>query len=363
MLQLDKTTQGTDTMPYTSKTQSYTFTEGGDVTFTLPDDVTSLALAAQFADDRAKSGETLDANVNGEALESLELTGNGRIDWDNSADDTAAVTHVDATGLSGGLEYTASNDVQETVMLGGDDNGVDVIRVAGDASRYGNGGDAIDTISGFDAAKDTLFVDDEIVQSFDNLDFDYAVVAEEGQSAEEALMLAGEQDSGDALMPVMQGDDIYLYRDTGPAGLDENDFTLLLEDVSGGVNSLSDRQYYISERPPAPTGPYDEVVVDGRVSGTDDSADSFVFESDGAWQGGTITNFELGVDRIDVTGINGSDGQPLDYDDISAQPGEIMLNTDQGIQFVELVGVPKYDDGLAIGDFGYAMGPEEFLFA
>ncbi|MCX2522744.1 hypothetical protein [Larsenimonas rhizosphaerae] len=351
-------------MAYTNNTHSYTFTEGGEATFALADDVTTLSLATQFADDRVNSGDTLDLNVQGAALESLELTGNGRVEWANGADGTAAVTQVDATGLSGGLDYTASGAVQETVTLGGEGNGVDVIHVAGDASRYGTAGDGIDTISGFDVAKDTLLVDNEVMESFGTLDFDYALVADDAASLQEALTMAGEQDSDDAVMPVIYDGQTWLYRDSGPAGLDENDFALLLADVAGGINAFTDHRDQIPHRAPAPTGPYEEVIVDGTVSGTDNAADSFVFGSDGAWQYSTITNFELGIDRIDVTGLNGPDGQPIDYEDISMRPDEtLMLNTDDGLYSVSLVGVPKYDPGSPTGEIAYAMGPEEFLFA
>ena len=351
-------------MANTSKTQSITFTHGGDTTFVLPDDITTLSLATQFDDSGVRSGETLDLNVQGSAFDALDLSGNGRVEWDNGADNTTAVHTVDASGLSGGLEYTASGDVQETIMLGGADNGVDVISFSGESSRYGNDGDAIDTLTGFDVRTDTLFIDDSVVQSFDNLDLDNAIFADGYLSLEDALTLAGDQDSGDAILPVFHGDDLYFYRDSGPEGLDDNDFTLKLEEVAGGLNSFSDRQGYISKMAPAPTGPFVDVEVSGVTSGTDGVADSFVFGSDGAWQDATITNFELGVDRIDLSQLTGSDGEPLDFGNVHMYPDhELVVNTDTGGHYVSLVGVPKYDPGSPTGELNYAMGPEDFLFA
>lgn len=351
-------------MANTNKIQSLTFINGGETAFFLPDDITRLSLATRFDDSGVRSGETLNLSVQGAGLDSLDLSGNGRIEWDNSADNITAVHQIDATGLSGGLEYTASGDVQETIILGGEGNGVDVINVGGDASRYGNDGDAIDTLSGFDARTDTLFIDDTVVQSFDNLDLDNAVFADASLSLEEALTLAGEQDSGDAILPVLHGEDVYFYRDSGPAGLDDNDFVLQLTDIAGGLNSFSDRQGYISKMAPAPTGPFENVEVSGMTSGTDGVADSFVFGNDGAWQEATITNFELGIDRLDFSQLIGSDGSPLDYNDVGMHPGgELLVNTDTGMHFVSLIGVPKYDPGAPIGELAPAMGPEDFLFA
>ncbi|WP_108842601.1 hypothetical protein [Kushneria phyllosphaerae] len=350
-------------MVNTSKTQSITFTRGGETTFVLPDDITTLSLATQFDDSGVRSGEMLDLNVQGSAFDALDLSGNGRIEWDNGADDTTAVHQIDASGLLGGLEYTASADVQETIMLGGADNGVDVIRMAGDASRYGNDGDAIDTLIGFDTLKDTLFIDDRLVQSFDSLDLDNAVFADASLSLEEALTQAGAQNSGDAILPVLHGEDTYFYRDSGPAGLDENDFVLKFENFAGGLNSFYDHQDYISRMAPAPTGPFEDVVVSGTTSGTDGVADSFVFGSDGAWQDATITNFELGIDRIDLSQLQNSDGEPLDYGYVHmTAASELIVISDSGSYYVPLVGVPKYDPGSPTGELNYAMGPEDFLF-
>ncbi|WP_445619352.1 hypothetical protein ACUN8C_11545 [Kushneria sp. Sum13] len=351
-------------MAYSNTTQSLSFSAGGELTFSLPDYINTLSLTTAFTRDRVNSGDTLLAGVQGASLEALDVSGNGRVEWNNSADDTTAVSRVDATALSGGLEYTASSALQETILLGGKGNGVDVLHFSGDASRYGNDGDAIDTISGFDATRDTLLVDDEVMQSFDTLDFNYAVVADGASSLEEALTLAGEQDSGDAIMPVIYDDQVWLYQDSGPAGLDENDFALMLEDMVGGLNSFSDRQGYISKMAPAPTGPLEDVAVAGMTSGTDGAADSFIFGTDGAWQDATITNFELGVDRIDLSQLKNSDGEPLDYDYVHmTAASELIVISDSGSHYVPLVGVPKYDPGSPTGELNYAMGPEDFLFA
>ncbi|WP_438768351.1 hypothetical protein [Kushneria sp. TE3] len=351
-------------MANSNKTQSLAFLGGGETALVLPDDITEFELDTRFDDSGVRSGETLDLTVQGSALESLDLSGNGRVAWDNSADNTAAVGQVDASGLEGGLEYTASSDVQETIILGGADGGVDVINMAEDGSRFGNDGHAIDTLVGFNPRTDTLFIDDDVVASFDNLDLDNAVFADASLSLEEALTQAGAQDSGDAILPVLHGEDTYFYRDRGPAGLDDSDFVLQIEDLAGGLNSFADRQGYISDMAPAPTGPFEDVEVSGMTSGTEGTADSFVFGSDGAWQDATITNFELGVDRLDLSQVNGRDGDPIDYNDVNMHPSEeLLVNTDTGMHLVPLIGVPKYDPGSPIGELNYAMGPEDFLFA
>lgn len=351
-------------MANANKIQSLAVLGGGETALVLPDNITEFELDTRFDDSGVRSGETLDLTVQGSALESLDLNGNGRVAWDNSAEDTTAVEHVDASGLDGGLEYTASGDVQETITLGGTDGGVDVINVAEKASLYGNDGDAIDTLAGFNPRTDTLFVDDDLVQSFDNLDLDNAVFADASLSLEEALTQAGARDSGDAILPVLHGEDTYFYRDSGPTGLDDDDFVLQIEALAGGLNSFADRQGYISDMAPAPTGPFEDVEVLGATSGTEGAADSFVFGRDGGWQEATITNFEMGVDRLDLSQVTGSDGEPIDYNDVNMRPSEeLLVNTDTGMHFVSLVGVPKYDPGAPTGELSYAMGPEDFLFA
>ncbi|WP_456269650.1 hypothetical protein M1D97_05015 [Kushneria sp. AK178] len=351
-------------MANSNKTQSLAFLGGGETALVLPDNITGFEIDTRFDDSGVRSGETLDLSVQGSALESLELSGNGRVAWDNSAEATTAVGQVDASGLEGGLEYTASGDVQETITLGGADGGVDVINMAEDASRYGNDGDAIDTLAGFNPRTDTLFIDDDVVQSFDNLDLDNAVMADASLSLEEALTQAGAQDSGDAILPVLHGQDTYFYRDSGPAGLDDNDFVLQIEELAGGLNSFSDRQDYISNIAPAPTGPFEDVEVSGVTSGAEGAADSFVFGSDGGWQDATITNFELGVDRFDLSELTASDGGDLGFGSVHLYAdGELMVNTDAGINSVSLVGISKYDPGAPIDELAPALGPEDFLFA
>ena len=354
-------------MPRPATTQSLTLTQGGALTFVLPGDITTLALNTRFTDSGVKSGETLSAAAQGEALDTLLLEGNGRIEWDNSATDTTALTFVDASALSGGLEYKGVAGVQESIDLGGADNGADVLQFAGDASRYGQQGDSIDTIIGFDGMQDTLLVDDEIMASFETIDFNYAVVAHDAGSLEKAFTQAGEQASGGAVIPVLFEDDFYLYRDSGPAGLDENDFALRMSDVAGGINTLSDRRDMISDMAPAPVGPFVDVAVDGTASGSDNTADSFVLASDGAWRGGVIVDFEPGIDRIDVTALIGADGQALDSNDIHPMPAgdgsDLMINEEAGFNTITLIGVPKYDPGAPVGELAYIMGPEDFVFA
>ncbi|REC94374.1 hypothetical protein [Kushneria indalinina] len=354
-------------MPQPTRTQSFAFNKGGDQTFVLPEDVDTLALNAQFNESRARSGETLSATAQGETLETLMLSGNGRIEWDNSAIESTAVTYTDASALEGGLEYTASAAVQETIVLGGSGNGADVLYFPEDASRYGQDGDGIDTLIGFDGMQDTLFVNDEIMASFETIDFDYAVTAWDAGSLEEAFTMAGEMDSGDAVIPVFFEDDFYLYRDSGPSGLDDNDFALRLSDLAGGPNTLSDRRDMISKMAPAPEGPFTDVMVEGTVSGTENAPDSFVLGDDDAWWGSVITDFELGIDRIDVSGLTGTDGEALAFDDIHSMYNgsgiDLMIDDGAGTNTVTLIGIPKYDPGAPMGELHYAMGSEDFLFA
>ncbi|WP_456267880.1 hypothetical protein M1D97_11590 [Kushneria sp. AK178] len=349
-----------------SQSQSFAFDRGGAMTFVLPEDVDTLELSAQFNDSRARSGETLSATAWGDALETLTLGGNGRVEWDNSATETTAVTHTDASALEGGLEYTASADVQETIVLGGSGSGADVLYFAGDASCYGQDGDGIDTLVGFDGMQDTLFVDGEIMTSFETIDFNHAVTAWEADSLEEVFTMAGDMDSGDAVIPVFFEDDVYLYRDSGPAGLDDNDFVLRLSELAGGPNTLSDRRDMISKMAPAPEGPFTDVMVEGQVSGTDNAPDNFVLADDDAWWGSVITDFELGIDRIDVSDLTGADGEALAFNDIhvmyNGSGTDLRIDDGAGTNTVTLIGIPKYDPGAPMGELHSAMGPEDFLF-
>ncbi|GHC30367.1 hypothetical protein GCM10010082_25560 [Kushneria pakistanensis] len=349
------------------QSQSFAFTRGGDQTFVLTDNIDTLELNAQFNESRARSGETLSASAQGDALETLMLSGNGRIEWDNSAIDTTAVAYTDASALEGGLEYTASADVQETIVLGGSGNGADVLYFSEDASRYGQEGDGIDTLVGFDGMQDTLFVDGEIMASFETINFDHAVTAWDAESLEEAFTMAGEMDSGDAVIPVFFKEDFYLYRDSGPAGLDENDFVLRLSDLAGGPNTFSDRRDMISKMAPAPEGPFTDVLVEGTVNGTENTPDSFVLGDDDAWWDSVITDFELGIDRIDVSGLTGTDGEPLGFDDIRpmfhGDGTDLLIDDGSGFNTVTLIGVPKYDSGAPLGELAYALNAEDFLFA
>ncbi|WP_438766561.1 hypothetical protein [Kushneria sp. TE3] len=349
-----------------SQSQSFAFTKGGAMTFVLPEDVDTLELNALFNESRARSGETLSATAQGDALESLMLGGTGRIEWNNSALGNAAITHTDASALTGGLEYTASAAVQETIVLGASGSSTDVLYFSEDASRYGQDGNGIDTLVGFDGTKDTLLVNDEVMASFETINFDYAVMAWDAGSLEEAFTMAGEMDSGDAVIPVLFDDDFYLYRDSGPAGLDENDFALRLSDMTGGFNTLSDRRDMISKMAPAPEGPFTDVQVEGQVSGTENAPDSFVLGDDDTWWGSVITDFELGIDRIDVSGLTGSDGEALAFNDIHAMYNgsgtDLMIDDGAATNTVTLIGIPKYDPGAPAGELHQAMGPEDFLF-
>lgn len=122
----------------------------------------SAAAGDKFASISITTGDATIAPVANDYLNKVTLTGNGSATIDNSAG-TKLVT-VDASGLggtiafganagnvTGGLEYTASGSVAETITLG---SGQDTIILAAGGNVYSTY-EKMDTIIGFDAVKET----------------------------------------------------------------------------------------------------------------------------------------------------------------------------------------------------------------
>lgn len=130
-------------------------TIGGDVGTLLTVNTTNYSDKDAAVFHAASSTVLVDAS-NNTTLKSVVLTGDGSVTLDNSAG--VALTSVDASKLggldldghvTGGLTYTGKASLVETIALG---SGHDVINVA---STY----EKMDTITGFDAVKETATAD------------------------------------------------------------------------------------------------------------------------------------------------------------------------------------------------------------
>lgn len=130
-------------------------TIGGDVGTLLTVNTTNYSDKDAAVFHAASSTVLVDAS-NNTTLKSVVLTGDGSVTLDNSAG--VALTSVDASKLggldldgnvTGGLTYTGKASLVETITLG---SGHDMITVA---STY----EKMDTITGFDAVKETATAD------------------------------------------------------------------------------------------------------------------------------------------------------------------------------------------------------------
>lgn len=243
-----KVTADTDATALTLKGDSAVVTvatDGADTGITIDGQLKSK-LTVDLVNDTDAAGTvdyltsatiTLDATVN-KALASIVLTGDGSVVIDATA--AVALTTVDASGLggklvdgaiTGGLTFTGNVANAETIILG---SGTDVITLTG--STY----DKLDTITGFDAVKETDDVD-SVVDSlvFGGLTIDgttaAAITKVTLNAADTSLALAfvraatASHAAADGVVQFQFGGNTYLFQQANAdAALDGTDFAVKL---------------------------------------------------------------------------------------------------------------------------------------
>ncbi|WP_322529112.1 hypothetical protein R5R73_05875 [Salinicola sp. LHM] len=224
--------------------QVVTATAGGtseaDSPLILRDAGGDVNVVADFtADENADALDLLALTAQGSSLEgdTLTLSGSGKIAYSDSG---RAFHEIDASDLTGGLIYAGADYVKESVSLG---SGKDALDIA-DGSIHGN----MDSITGFDAAKDTLDIGP--LNELNSINVGAA------SSIDEAFDMAATESAATANGYVafeMNGNS-YVYADTetqsvddkgnvidpqGEVGVSYNDFAVELTGVQGEITETN----------------------------------------------------------------------------------------------------------------------------
>ena len=216
------------------KTANITLTNGGNIT--NGDQLSSVSITTTAAPTDSTLGLDGFPAQNNWALTSLTLAGNGSATVINTNGKLATVDAsalggtlafgANAGNITGGLNYTGSATVAETIKLGA---GADTITVA---STY----DKLDTIDGFDAKKETAnlkSVTDTIVFGGTTLDGTAAgqaikvTLSANATTVDLAFVEAAAADAVNGSVAFFQfGGNTYLFQNQGTAALEAGDLAV-----------------------------------------------------------------------------------------------------------------------------------------